>query len=1221
LNSNFLIDNWQQFWDNHQARARKQANAMPPQYMDAQRVMRSSGGVMAGGGPIQGGVLPPGSQYGANMNYGMHGPMTPGAGQMGYPGQGQPTLPMRQTSAGMQGMPHPQVYPLGGVGQFQVPESKAFYGSLPKVAASSPYALLPQSPGSMYAQQNPNMRGYPNMPSPGGQMYPMSLVPGGPMAGGFPQTPQTPSSAPQTPVEPPSPGGASGAASGAGAAAAAGSAAPTERTAKRAGKASEKAKATGKRTSAKAKETAAAAAAAAAAATATPNPSNAPAVAPAANNATNPSMIPNPAMGQPPLSLPLMPNGAMGMRSMTPPPHGMGDGSQMWHMQSGPYGAGAMSNAPGGMVAQQPRWLTPGGASGAPSGANLPTPLHASGGQPSGVSQPPGHAISNPGAPLPLSASQPSHPPHPGNVNPLNAQTSQSGQKLNASAPNLGHPAHLAQSMGLTPQQQHQLQQQQMAHRAATGSLPGSNNPNFTPVHPNQLQYPLMGNMGAPNMSQMHLQQQAQHAGVQNSMQGPHNNHPGMGAGLPPGAAHNPNAMMHGHPMNMQPMSPHMGPGQGAPQNMNQMAAGPGGANVRPNNAPSPMSMHPQTRAMSSTPPGVQNNEYGSLGARSDSGAGMNISDTHDIFSDSLDGLQSHASVSGGAFADGDSNFGGFNSGDNSNGYYGGGSGVTSCSHQDAKSLNPAQLNGTGAASGLDSSLEADYDNLLTSSNRKRKHPGYDANGEFGDLNSPRTAHMPYNHVGVPNPPAAAASSNMVSSSIMGLHSQYGMNGLNSAAHGMMGPDGRPMGPLEGLKSENGSHPTQMSMSMSSANAAMFYRDNMNTGGMGAVGTLPPGHGGNGALSSVGGGAPGYIQNMMDVSGSFGPQNGDMNEMEGVVSATAGDDGKVTDLMGEAEEDVEEQPLTPAYQLEEYRRLADHASKVLVCAFDSTGKWLATGGGGTDAPIRVWDVERGVVHVILKGHTHNVTGLKWSANPATPNLLLSCSLDCTIRLWDISNTESPEVHSLKHTQPLNALDWHPTCFDRFICTDHMEQLVFWFMKDATRIEDLPSQQLEGIANKQVRYSPNGRFIAAGLLSSSFSSLKILDGETHQVLHELAGHERQIIGLHWIDDSLVVSTSEDAVKVWKIAASSAECIQQFSAPGDKTYYAIPHPKCTTRILIGAYQKVYDWDYYSTKSRGSQCHDGIISCLSFSKSSDMLSTASHDKLVKLWKLNST
>ena len=40
LNSNFLIDNWQQFWDNHQARARKQANAMPPQYMDVRDFLR-----------------------------------------------------------------------------------------------------------------------------------------------------------------------------------------------------------------------------------------------------------------------------------------------------------------------------------------------------------------------------------------------------------------------------------------------------------------------------------------------------------------------------------------------------------------------------------------------------------------------------------------------------------------------------------------------------------------------------------------------------------------------------------------------------------------------------------------------------------------------------------------------------------------------------------------------------------------------------------------------------------------------------------------------------------------------------------------------------------------------------------------------------------------------------------------------------------------------------
>lgn len=323
----------------------------------------------------------------------------------------------------------------------------------------------------------------------------------------------------------------------------------------------------------------------------------------------------------------------------------------------------------------------------------------------------------------------------------------------------------------------------------------------------------------------------------------------------------------------------------------------------------------------------------------------------------------------------------------------------------------------------------------------------------------------------------------------------------------------------------------------------------------------------------------------------------------------------------EAEEagGAENDSLTGQYVPTLVSTMSDHTSKVLVSAFDTTGKYLATGGGGTDAPIRVWDVSgSGRVHVLLRGHTHNVTGLKWSSNPQTPHLLLSCSLDCTIRLWDVSNLESPEVHSVRHSQPLNSLDWHPTCFDRFICSDHKEQLVLWFMKDSIGMETSPNKQLEGIANKQVRYSPSGRFIAAGLQSNSISVLKILDSETYEVLHELTGHERQIIGLHWIDDSLAVSTSEDVVKVWKIGAATAECLHSFSAPGDKTYYAIPHPKSPSRLLVGAYLKIYDWDFYSSRPRPTNCHDGIISCLSYSKASDLLATTSHDKTVKLWRL---
>lgn len=372
---------------------------------------------------------------------------------------------------------------------------------------------------------------------------------------------------------------------------------------------------------------------------------------------------------------------------------------------------------------------------------------------------------------------------------------------------------------------------------------------------------------------------------------------------------------------------------------------------------------------------------------------------------------------------------------------------------------------------------------------------------------------------------------------------------------------------------------------------------------------------------------PGYgygASSMMDMT------NGDSltspSPNLGLGSGTTTSDPKMMTLIDDSDASAtadDNEPLMPAYTPTNVRTMADHTSKVLVCAFDSTGKYLATGGGGTDAPIRVWDVETGKVHMLLKGHIHNVTGLKWSTNPDRPSLLLSCSLDATIRLWDINNAENPELQCVRHSQSLNALDWHPNAHDRFICTDQIEQLVLWYMSndESMEIEKLPAKCIEGVANKQVRYSPSGRFIAAGLLSSPLSVLKILDGETQKVLHEISGHDKQIIGLHWIDDSIVVSTSEDIVRVWKITSSSFECIQGFSPPGDKTYYAIPHPHSATRILIGAYQKMYDWDYYSNKSRSTQCHEGIISCLSYSAKSDLLATTSHDKRVNLWRIPSS
>ena len=781
---------------------------------------------------------------------------------------------------------------------------------------------------------------------------------------------------------------------------------------------------------------------------------------------------------------------------------------------------------------------------------------------------------------------------------------------------------------------------------AGAGGTPGGPN-NVSP--PNM--YPPRGPSPSPSQLDYH----------------PYARDPSTGALLPPhamgggggGGAGGPNHPgLQGMPSSLpQPPHPHQAH---HPQHPGMHASGghpglpPQGHPLHPGAQASHMAVHspsPQQQQLPNNPGGASNAAASSSSSSSSSGggAGSNAMDTQDsgLFGEGLDAENS------GAFgstetpvmsfdADNTSSYGSeynmfgsqpgssfYNNGLGGGG--GGGVGGGSGSVGGGSGSQPKQISGSAMQSSgdMEASIDAEYDAILNAQNRKRKHPtgGFgEANGEYPDISSPRMLHMPFTHTGAPS---------MVSGSIMGLHTQHQLSsgapgsgslgggsggiGMMGSAHGLMSAAGDVM-----IKQDPNNTSNSSTTSTTSANG-------VHGGGGGGYGSFTTGDGSPaGGISS----STASISNAMSMLDMVGGGNGAGNGGNGngnggnSLSGSNGNmDQKVNSMIVASDADTassgaDSEPLTPAYVPTETRIMANHTSKVLVCAFDMSGKYLATGGGGMDPPIRIWDMSTGEIHMMLKGHSHNVTGLRWSTNAQSPFLLLSCSLDSTIRLWDISNTDNPEVNVVRHTSSLNALDWHPSSVDRFVCTDHMENLVFWYMKDALGIVAQPTGQLNGVSNKQVRYSPSGRYIAAGLFSNQASTLKIIDADQQKVLFDVpGGHERQIIGIWWIDDSLLVSTSEDVVRVWRISENSVNTVREFTAPGDKTYYAITHPKTPSRILIGAFQKIYDWDYTNNKHRSIQCHEGIVSCLSYSQQSDILATTSHDKLVKLWKIGSS
>ncbi|KAM7493211.1 hypothetical protein LguiB_027820 [Lonicera macranthoides] len=332
--------------------------------------------------------------------------------------------------------------------------------------------------------------------------------------------------------------------------------------------------------------------------------------------------------------------------------------------------------------------------------------------------------------------------------------------------------------------------------------------------------------------------------------------------------------------------------------------------------------------------------------------------------------------------------------------------------------------------------------------------------------------------------------------------------------------------------------------------------------------------------------------------------------------------------------------VTKGFTFTEVNSVRASASKVNCCHFSSDGKLLAS--GGHDKKAVLWYTDTLKLKTTLEEHTSLITDVRFS--PSMPRLATS-SFDKSVRVWDADNPGYSLRTFTGHNASVMSLDFHPNKDDLICSCDGDGEIRYWSINNGS------CARVSKGGTGQVRFQPRlGRYLAA----TAENVVSILDVETQALRHTLQGHTKPIHSVCWNQSGEVLaSVSEDSVRVWTMGSGGeGELVHELSCNGQKFSSGVFHPTYPFRLLpllsriflllrssivqlppllsrLSSSPSFFHcpalfrrtslelWNMTENKTMTLSAHDGLITGLAASTVTGLVSSASHDKIVKLWK----
>ncbi len=229
-------------------------------------------------------------------------------------------------------------------------------------------------------------------------------------------------------------------------------------------------------------------------------------------------------------------------------------------------------------------------------------------------------------------------------------------------------------------------------------------------------------------------------------------------------------------------------------------------------------------------------------------------------------------------------------------------------------------------------------------------------------------------------------------------------------------------------------------------------------------------------------------------------------------------------------------------------KIKKHTDWVTSVRFSVDGKHLATGdrSGG----VHVWEAEPGLIVGSLMGHTDRITGLEWAAT----NVVVSASMDSTVRLW---NTDNVSQISSWSAHGGGAMSLARTQAGQLVTSGRNNRATLWDPNGARVMDfvypgDLPSQAAPSFDGKRVVGSDwNGNVYvwnaADGKDAGRIALNPLPQADQHVVALKVQQDKQTVVAAA----QAVVKTAQDQITAAqaKIVALDAAAAVQLKAAAD------------------------------------------------------------------------